>query len=559
MRESPVSASIITPSRTTRLVRPYRVGEGALVAVLLVAAAAIRLPDLLRYPHFTDETVEVGWALQIWQGAHFPLTASDAYYGPLHAYLVAGCFWLFGPYLILPRLIVLVIGVLTVVVTYWLGRELGGRSVGLVAAALLATAPQHIIVNSHVAWQNATTPFYAALCCWALVRGLHTDRGGYLFASGGLFGLTLQTHPGTIVLLPALLAAFAAALWARRSWALLRRPWPYLAILAALITYSPVLISNARTHLSGIVRIQTHRSYAYEMHPTWGRYRHNLANLLFELMRMIANPTRIPAHRWRYFTDPHLMIVALLCLAGLVLLARKREPLPLFALLSAALIMPRFNHAYGVEGDRFMLTGRYVAFLLPLLAVAIAIAAVRLATLFRDRLARHGRTVTHAVGRVIPVMSIAVLGLYPLVPLTHYYQQEARRDPDNGSLLATVRFVSATRGSNTPVLIDKNLDRIDLYDGAAAAEILDSLLTLDRVTHHVVEVHQVLGKMTRNLNPHDTQALPLVIMTRSQYNRMCKRVPLTRISPRYLLRELYPGLPSYYAVYRAAPSGRRCG
>jgi len=559
LSESSVSAPIVTPSWATRLVRPFRVGEGALVAALVFAATAIRLPDLLRYPHFTDETVEVGWALQIWQGAHFPLTASDAYYGPLHAYLVAGCLWLFGPSLIVPRVIVLVIGVLTIIVTYWLGRELGGQSVGLVAAALLATAPQHIIVNSHVAWQNATTPFYAALCCWALVRGLHTKRDSYLLASGGLFGLTMQTHPGAIVLLPALVAAFAAALWARRSWALLRRPWPYLAVLAALITYSPVLIYNARTHLSGIVRIQTHRSYAYEMHPTWGRYWHNLANLLFELMRMIANPTRIPAHRWRYFTDPHLMIVALLCLAGLVLLARKREPLPLLALLSAALIMPRFNHAYGVEGDRFMLTGRYVAFLLPLLAVAIAVAAVTLATLLRDRLACYGRAVTRAVGRVIPVVAIAVLVLYPLVPLTHYYQQEARRDPDNGSLLATVRFVSATRGSNTPVLIDTNLDRIDLHDGAAAAEILDSLLTLDRVPHQVVEVHKVMGEMTRNLDLHDTQALPLVIMTRHQYNRMREEVPLTRISPRYTLRELYPGLASYYAVDRVAPSGRRSG
>ncbi|MHB8645286.1 MAG: ArnT family glycosyltransferase [Thermomicrobiales bacterium] len=559
MSESSVSAHIVTPSRAIRRVRPFRVGEGALVAVLVFAATAIRLPDLLRYPHFTDETVEVGWALQIWQGAHFPLTASDAYYGPLHAYLVAGCLWLFGPSLILPRVIVLVIGVLTVVVTYWLGRELGGQSVGLVAGALLATAPQHIIVNSHVAWQNATTPFYAALCCWALVRGLHTRRGGYLLASGGLFGLTLQTHPGTIVLLPALLATFATALGARRSWALLRRPWPYFAVLAALITYSPVLIYNARTHLSGIVRIQTHRSYAYETHPSWGRYWHNLANLLFELMRMIANPTRIPAHRWQYFTDPHLMIVAALCLAGLVLLAHKREPLPLFALLSVALIMPRFNHAYGVEGDRFMLTGRYVAFLLPLLAVAIAVAAVTLGMLFRDRFARHGREITHAAGRVIPVVSLAILVFYPLVPLTHYYQQEARRDPDNGSLLATVRFVSATRGNHTPVLIDKNLDRIDLHDGAAVAEILDSLLTLDRVTHHIVEVHQVLGEMTRNLDPHDTQALPLVIMTRHQYYRMRKQVPLTRISPRYMLRELYPGLASYYAVYRVAPSGRRFG
>src|SRR5215213_4987919 len=52
------------------------------------------------------------------------------------------------------------LGALTVIATH------------LLRAALPATAPRHIVVNSHAAWQNPTTPLYSALCCWALARAL---------------------------------------------------------------------------------------------------------------------------------------------------------------------------------------------------------------------------------------------------------------------------------------------------------------------------------------------------------------------------------------------------
>ena len=98
----------------------------AIILALAGLALAIRWPYLLRLPHFTDETVELEWSLAIWRGEIFPLTASDRYYGPLHAYLVAGAFWLFGPSIILPRAIVMIFGAATVALTYLLGRALAG-------------------------------------------------------------------------------------------------------------------------------------------------------------------------------------------------------------------------------------------------------------------------------------------------------------------------------------------------------------------------------------------------------------------------------------------------
>ena len=226
----------LTSPRPPRAPRPTRESrwryferprvELLLILALFAVALAVRWPYLQRLPHFTDEVNEVRLSLAIARGETFPLMPKDKYFGPLHTYIVAACFWLFGPSMDLPRAIVMVIGALTVVATYLLGRELAGRGVGALGAALLATAPQHVIVNSHVAWQNSTTPLYSTLCCWALARALRRAdlpggrwaRGGrWLVLAGGLYGLVLQTHPGTILLAPALAGTVLYHCWTHRA------------------------------------------------------------------------------------------------------------------------------------------------------------------------------------------------------------------------------------------------------------------------------------------------------------------------------------------------------
>ncbi|MFN8538186.1 MAG: glycosyltransferase family 39 protein [Thermomicrobiales bacterium] len=188
--------------------------ELLLVIALFGAAMLARWPYLLRLPHFTDEIGEIRWALGIFNGDHFPLTAQVKYFGPLNHYILAICFWIFGPSITLPRLVIATFGSLTVVLTYLVGRELGGWKVGALGAALLATLPQHIVVNSHVAWQNSTTPFYSTLAAYAVlraVRALRDESAGrvvprwarWLLLGGFVFGLVLQTHIGTVVLGPA--------------------------------------------------------------------------------------------------------------------------------------------------------------------------------------------------------------------------------------------------------------------------------------------------------------------------------------------------------------------
>ncbi len=93
-----------------------------------------------------------------------------------------------------------------------------------------------MLINSHIAWQHSTMPLYRTLCCWAFVRVLRTPLvpaastdamavfARYFVLAGFFFGLTLQTHPGAAVFIPALAVAFIVALRSRRACSALQRP-----------------------------------------------------------------------------------------------------------------------------------------------------------------------------------------------------------------------------------------------------------------------------------------------------------------------------------------------
>src|SRR5918911_928925 len=77
--------------------------------------------------------------------------------------LLAVMLWVVGPHPWTPRLLSMLLAVATVGLTYWLGRSLGGPIAGLVAGGLLLFSAVHILINSHIAWSNATTPFFTTL------------------------------------------------------------------------------------------------------------------------------------------------------------------------------------------------------------------------------------------------------------------------------------------------------------------------------------------------------------------------------------------------------------
>jgi len=108
-------------------------------------------------------------AYQIYMGEVLPLTNVAQDIGALHNFILALLFKIFGPSIYLPRLYVAVTAAATVVLVYYLTRQLFGRRAGLIAAGLLMTNGMHILVT-HMAWSNCTTPFFFILAVMAVNR-----------------------------------------------------------------------------------------------------------------------------------------------------------------------------------------------------------------------------------------------------------------------------------------------------------------------------------------------------------------------------------------------------
>ena len=323
---------------------------------------------------------------------------------------------------------------------------------------------------------------------------------------------------------------------------------------AALVAYSPVLIYNLTNGLAAVGKVASSRNYAYESDPSWTSSGRNLRELVYALLRLISNPFRIPETFVGYVTSPYLLLMAGLCLGGITILARRGQVLPLCVLIGTLVAMPRFNRAYGGAdadqiGDRYLLTGRYITYFLPLADIAIAVAVIVLFTAAWRALPRRWRDPAIA----LPVVLVPLLVLYPLQPLNRYYTHEGAKDPNSASFLAAVAAIDAARGPRTPVWIDKQFEKTLLNDGSQALDVLDYLLTLNQVPHRIVDdPEQELRRVTPTLDPTDRESHPIVVMSRDRCWPLRGQIAMERISDTLLLNELF----RYFAVYRYSPPRR---
>ena len=178
---------------------------------LTFVGALIRIPYLALIPVFEDEVMQTVYALSIRPGEFMPLVGNDAYAGPLFSYLIALSMRLFGSTPITPRIVVMVMGALTVGATYWLARSLGlSRPWAALAGLLMAANPHHILINSHYAGATYTVPLFSTTFLAALTLAVRHKSGMWLVVAGVLLGLALQATPVPALMLPGLALWFLA-------------------------------------------------------------------------------------------------------------------------------------------------------------------------------------------------------------------------------------------------------------------------------------------------------------------------------------------------------------
>jgi len=452
------------------------------LAVLLVVATAARLTALRDVPRLTDETDEVMRGFAIARGEILPLTNVDAYIGPLWNYLLAAGFLVFGPSAAVPRALTVLVGLLTVAATLWLGWELA-RRLGLSehreivaggAAFLLATSSFHAVVSSRIGWSHALTPLFMTLALALLLRWERTASARSLAFGGLTYGLAVHTHPTALAVAPGLLAW--ALLHASR---LARRRAAYAGLGLAIAVNLPLLVFNLGTGLgSASAAAQVRVAYSGGQALTPDLYLQNLSALLGSVPLLLAG--QIGERRGAWVDSAGIAGGAFVVFAaiGIAMAVRDRVWLPGLTMCSAILILPVFNGKYEP-----LFNGRYLAPLLPLAFALVVVAVVEIVS----RLGQHQWT-----GRAASATVLVALAIPSVFALRAYLDAAMRDGPNNAELYQALRLVEGVQ-TNRPILFDATISGMRASTSRDGVGVLEYLLMLDghqkvrRLTPRAVE------------------------------------------------------------------------
>jgi 4-amino-4-deoxy-L-arabinose transferase-like glycosyltransferase len=426
--------------------------EALTVGGLVLAATAVRIPYLQTIPAFSDELNEVMLGLGILRGEGWPLTNVTSYIGAFYNYLVAAAFFLFGPQIVTPRALVMILGVLTVGATYVLARQVAGPIAGAVAAALLTTSGTHILVNSHIALSSSITPLFVALGVWLVGRVMILADGWSLVWAGLVFGLALQTHPTVIVVLTAC-----------GTFLLLRRPglslswWGGLAGLAFLLGYSNMIAHNLGTGFESVSSAfgasGDYQRGRVEVQPT---YPFALGSLLLATARLLAGAVDAPLQPAPLLFNPLVVVYSVAAVAGLVLAARRGLALWAFTIALWLLVLPALNWKYAN-----IILSRWINPIAPILYAGIGCTISLL----------WARLGTHRARYALAVL-VAALVVQPLLLLDQHYKTAMRRGQTNEEPLRQARLLAASRDLDEQVVIDASLQNYGLEDGGTVSKAL---------------------------------------------------------------------------------------
>ncbi|MEA3345468.1 MAG: glycosyltransferase family 39 protein [Chloroflexota bacterium] len=157
-----------------------------------------------------DMTADIG---HLWVDSERILQGDYLIFSTIHPgreimmfYLVAGYARLFGHSYFAHKAVAACLGVVTIPLVYFLGRECFNRRVGLLAAFFLAVAKWPVIM-SRIGWRLVLGPPFVALTCLFLIRALRHNRRRDWLAAGLSLGFSLYTYNALMAFVPAVMLA----------------------------------------------------------------------------------------------------------------------------------------------------------------------------------------------------------------------------------------------------------------------------------------------------------------------------------------------------------------
>jgi len=503
----PFASSLFASSLVERLLVSAWV-DVVLISMVVGLAGTVRWPHLLLSPQFPSVGDTILMALDMAEGRAFYLADSAPYLGAPFIWLLALVYRVFGASLEVTQKLVWALGALTIIPTYLLGREVGGRGAGVVAALFLATSGAHTVITSHVALSHSLTPLVATTALWLVARATNRAasptgedaasssvsargwlgsgrlaQGGRLLALAGLVsGLALQTHPTAA---PMLVGAALGALLMRRGW--LRTRWPVVAVALVVVGYSSLLVYHVTSRFEIIGDVESKQARYLDADVDAGEtsdrgvYVNNLEQLGLSTVRMVGGALTDREGPADYLRDPWVLAPLALASAGLALGVWRRQWWLVGGVLLAVALPPAFSGKYHP-----ILDGRYLMPLLPVLFVAMGLAIATAARLLATLPIGEGRPgVVALLGRsaavVVLALGTAVLAAHPLSLLDSYYKESQEDGFSNVQYLRTVSQLEAARRGDEAVLLDPLLTTVKSTGGGKASTSFLFLLALSDI------------------------------------------------------------------------------
>jgi len=344
----------LAPERSRPLAGLLDRPEAGLVAAALAVVASlgvllVRLvPDVSGKPLFDDEVLAGLTALHPFSEL-LDIVLQDRGGAPLHFVFAHVALALDASPESL-RWVSLIFALATVPVCYDLGRRLGGRTAGVVAAVVTATSSM-LAVYGTIGRMYALFAFASALAVDLFVRALERRTIGAVMAAAVAAWLLPAAHPYGIVVV-AIEAAVALAIWRGRSR--LRTALPILAVGVAL---APFLIADLRlSERFGVGAFERESVAAPDF----------AAEQLGEALAAFAGGTGVLA--LGFFG---------LALAGLFVVFRRLPAFGVFALLSLAAIPFLMVLAKADEDLMHLLSPRHLMYGLPIWAALVGVGVAR--------------------------------------------------------------------------------------------------------------------------------------------------------------------------------------
>jgi 4-amino-4-deoxy-L-arabinose transferase-like glycosyltransferase len=235
-------------------------GWAGWLAVVLLVALALRLPGMGLVPYY-DEASFISGTQNFLAGDPGRPYTDFIPHPPLSMVLYGASFLAFGASAYAARLVPLLAGMATIIVSYLLARDLYGRRAAILAAALMSLAFYHVWSSLLVDIDGGILALFAVLSLFSYNR-LSTGGGRrWALLLGVSLGLAALTKYTAVLLAPAILAADAAG-HRLRNWKPLAAALLLAAAMAAAFPLYCLATSQAGVFLSTISHSNSYVSLA---------------------------------------------------------------------------------------------------------------------------------------------------------------------------------------------------------------------------------------------------------------------------------------------------------